>query len=258
MSAGRLAGKVALITGGTSGIGAATTEAFVRAGARVLFTGRNEDRAHALAERIGNEVCFEAADVRRDEDCRRTVDAALDRFGALDILFNNAGIVTFGNIDTTADAVWADTFATNVTGVFHMCRAAMPHLRNGGGSIVNNASDWGLVGGRDALAYTASKGAVVLLTKSLALDHAREGVRVNAVCPGDTYVERWRERSDPHEDFAAELTATGAAIPMGRVGEAAEIAQAVLYLASDDASYVTGQCLVVDGGNTAGGAATAY
>jgi len=167
---------------------------------------------------------------------------------------------------TTPDAVWHDTFASNVHGLFYLTRAVLPlMIAQGRGVIVNNASDWGLVGAQNALAYAASKGAVVQITRSLALDHGRQGIRVNAVCPGDTLVERWRETgcggagaaATPGE-FAAYLDELGSAFALGRVGQTAEIARAVLFLACDDSSYMTGALLTVDGGNTAGGSSARF
>jgi meso-butanediol dehydrogenase / (S,S)-butanediol dehydrogenase / diacetyl reductase len=250
-------GKVALVTGGTSGIGRATVRLFTEVGARVLFTGRNEARgAEVVDAAVGSE--FFRADARLRPDCDAAVAEALERFGRLDVLFNNAGIVPFGTILETDDTVWDDTLATNVSSVFYMSRAAVSVMREqDGGVIVNNASDWAIVGGQRAAAYCASKGAVVQMTRAMALDHARDGIRVNAVCPGDTYVERWREGAD-ETTFERELRDSEAALPMARVADASEIARAVLFLATEESSYVTGQCLVVDGGNIAGGVSARY
>jgi len=257
-SSGKLAGRVALVTGATSGIGAATAGLFAGEGAAVVVTGRRVEHGEALAERIardGGRALYVQADHTREADCRRVVDEAVSAFGRIDILFNNAGVVVDGTAEETSEDVWASTLALNVTAVWRMSKLVLPHMRaGGGGAIVNNASDWGLVGGARAVAYCASKGAVVQMTRAMALDHASENIRINAVCPGDTFVERWREqgyflggtRVDPEE-----ISADALELPMRRVGKAEEIARAVLFLASDDASYVTGAALPVDGGNTA-------
>jgi meso-butanediol dehydrogenase/(S,S)-butanediol dehydrogenase/diacetyl reductase len=247
----RLEGKTALITGGTSGIGRATVELFREEGAQVAFTGRRADRGRALSEATG--ALYILADHTVNADCQRSVTETVSAFGWLDVLVNNAGIVVSGTAETTSEADWQQTLALNVTGVWWMCKYAIPYLRMQGGAIINNASDWGLVGARNALAYAASKGAVVQMTRSMALDHAHEGIRVNAVCPGDTFVERWVE--------AGYFEGTGAVseeearqsddIPLGRVAEAAEIARVVLFLASDESSFMTGTLVPVDGGNTA-------
>ena len=256
----RLQGKVALITGGTSGIGKATAILFAAEGALVAFTGRRVDKGKSVASQIeafGGNVVFVPADHTREEDCRRTVETVVTRFGRLDILFNNAGIVLDGDAERTSEADWALTFDVNVTAVWRMSRMVLPLMRGqGGGAIVNNASDWGLVGAPNAVAYCASKGAVIQMTRAMALDHARENIRINAVCPGDTFVERWVEdgyfRGSGGVDKTKALEESGAALPMGRVATADEIAKAVLFLASDDSSYMSGGILVVDGGNTAG------
>ena len=253
----RLENKIALITGGTSGIGQATVELFAAEGARVAFTGRRAERGEAVAARVrakGGAVLFVPGDVTVAADCERAIAEALRAFGRLDILFNNAGIVASGTAESTSGAEWQTTLDTNVTAVWRMCKLAIPLMRaQGGGVIVNNASDWGLVAGRQAVAYCASKGAVVLMTKAMALDHALENIRVNAVCPGDTFVERWTEGGYFRNPGGTDemLQSLGEALPMGRVGRVEEIARAVLFLASDDSSFVTGATLLVDGGNTA-------
>jgi NAD(P)-dependent dehydrogenase (short-subunit alcohol dehydrogenase family) len=255
--ADRLKGKAALITGGTSGIGEATAKLFVREGARVAITGRRIELGERVVSEIrsnGGEAIFIAAAVDRAEDCRRSIEETIAAYGRLDILFNNAGIVTQGTLEETSEADWARTFDVNVKGTYLMTKLVLPIMREqGGGVIVNNGSDWGIVGGPHYTAYSASKGAVVLLTKSVALEVARDHIRVNAVCPGDTYVERWRldERRNPSGNFEAELLAMGEDLPIGRVGTVKEIAQAVLFLASDESSFMTGATLIVDGGNTA-------
>jgi NAD(P)-dependent dehydrogenase (short-subunit alcohol dehydrogenase family) len=262
MNMQRLAGKVALITGGNSGIGRATAALFAAEGARVLLAARREAAGLETVTAIqaaGGVAAFVRCDVREVVDCERAVAAAVEAFGRLDIVFNNAGIVPFGTVLETPLAVWNDVLATNVSGTFYVSRAALPVLiAQGGGVIINCASDWGMVGGQGAAAYCATKGAVVQLTRAMALDHARQGVRVNAVCPGDTYVERWDAKLQPGQSREAYLAALGEGFPLGRVGAADEVARAVLFLASDDSSYMTGQMLVVDGGNTAGGTSAHY
>ena len=254
--------KVALITGGNSGIGAATARLFASEGARVLIAARDEAKGAAIVERIQGErghATFVRCDVRQPDECGAAVQAAVTTYGRLDILFNNAGVVPSGAVTETSDEVWLNTFAVNVHGTFYMSRAALPvMLAQGRGVIVNNASDWGVVGAQGAAAYAATKGAVIQLTRSMALDHGRQGIRVNAVCPGDTVVDRWKARQPDDAAFAAYLAELGEAFPLGRVGQVEEIARAVLFLASDASSYMTGQLLVVDGGNTAGGASTHY
>jgi meso-butanediol dehydrogenase/(S,S)-butanediol dehydrogenase/diacetyl reductase len=255
---GRLEGRVALITGGTSGIGQATALLFAREGATVVITGRRTELGEAVVAEIeaaGGRASFIAADHTRAEDCRRVIETVIADLGRLDILFNNAGIVVSGTAESTSEADWAATMDLNVTAVWRMCKLALPHMRaQGGGVIVNNASDWGLVGAPNAMAYCASKGAVVQMTRAMALDHARENIRINAVCPGDTFVERWVQEGyfkEAGTSLEKGLMEMGEALPVGRVGRPEEIAQAVLFLASDESSFMTGATLVIDGGNTA-------
>jgi NAD(P)-dependent dehydrogenase (short-subunit alcohol dehydrogenase family) len=255
----KLKGKTAIITGGTSGIGKATALLFAEEGADLIITGRRMElgkTVEAECRRGGVRCVFVEADHTILEDCQRVVDTALKEFGQIDILFNNAGIVTKGTADTTSEETWQDTLNINVTAVWRMCKLVIPQMKKQGkGVIINNGSDWSVVAGRDAFPYIASKGAVGMMTKAMALDHAREGIRVNAVCPGDTFVDRWIEKgyfegSDPVTIEEA-IKESSEYIPMGRFGKPEEIARAALFLASDDSTFVTGHLLLVDGGNTA-------
>lgn len=252
MSTGnRLENKVALITGGTSGIGKTTVELFVAEGAKVAFTGRRRELGQQLAEQTG--AFYIQADHRLKQDCLRSVTEAISRYGRIDILFNNAGIVVSGTAETTSDEDWDETMLLNVTAVWRMSKLVLPVMReNGGGVIINNASDWAFVGAPEVVAYCTSKGAVMQLTRAMALDHAKENIRINAICPGDTYVERWVNDGFYRGSGAVtEVEARKTDLPIGRVAEAIEIARGVLFLASDDSSFMTGSALLVDGGSTA-------
>src|SRR5512134_512359 len=255
----KLQNKIAIITGGTSGIGKATALLFAEEGADVVITGRRADLGERVEDAIrqrGGRGIFIEADHTQADSCSRVVERTLSEFGRIDILFNNAGIVTSGTAETTSDEIWNETLAINVTAVWRMSKLVIPHMRRQGkGVIVNNGSDWSVVAGRDAFPYVMSKGAVAMMTKAMALDYARENIRVNAVCPGDTLVDRWVEKgyfqgSDPVTIEEA-MKESSAYIPMGRFGKPEEIARAVLFLASDDSSFITGHLLLVDGGNTA-------
>jgi len=257
-SNGKLALRIALITGGTSGIGKSTAVLFASEGAIVVITGRRSELGRAVVEEIerkGGRARYIRADHTQLDDCRRVVEKIIEEFGRVDILLNNAGVVISGTAEETSESEWASTLALNVTAVWRMSKLVLPHMRaQGGGVIINNASDWGLVGSERAVAYCSSKGAVVQMTRAMALDHAGENIRINAVCPGDTFVERWQTegyfQGGSGVDRLSVMEAAGG-LPMGRVADAVEIAKAVLFLASDDSSYVTGVALAVDGGNTA-------
>jgi NAD(P)-dependent dehydrogenase (short-subunit alcohol dehydrogenase family) len=251
----RLENKVALITGGTSGIGEAVAELFAREGAKIAITGRNESRGHAITTRIlkaGGEAIFLRTDVRKAAECQRSVDETLQSFGHLDILFNNAGVFFPQTALECTEEEWDLQIDINLKGTFLMSKSALvPMLAQGQGVIINNSSGWGIVGGDRAVAYCASKGGVVLLTKAMAVDHGRQGIRVNCICPGDIDTpmlpEDARLRGLDWKTYLAGCENR----PMGRIGTVDEIAKAVLFLASDDSSFMTGAALVVDGGGSA-------
>lgn len=251
----RLEDKSALITGGTSGIGEATAILFAREGAQVAITGRNERRGHAVTAAIleaGGKAIFLRTDVRKAAECERAVNETVKAFGRLDILFNNAGIFYPHDTLECSEEEWDEQIDINLKGTFLMSKYALPGMiAQGSGVIVNNSSGWGIVGGDKAVAYCASKGGVVLMTKAMAIDHGRQGIRVNCICPGDVETPMLpvdaKIRGLKWEDYIAGC----ASRPLGRVGTAEEIAKAVLFLASDDSSFMTGAALVVDGGGTA-------
>ena len=253
---GRLDGKVALITGGTSGIGRATAVLFAEEGASVAITGRDEDRgAQVVGEigAVGGDGVFVRADVRSAEDCDRSVDRTIEVFGRVDALFNNAGVYVANDVLGCDEPEWDLQVDTSLKGAYLMSRATLPHMiAQGSGSIVHCSSGWGLVGGAKGAAYCAAKGGLVLLTKAMALDHGPQGIRVNAVCPGDTETpmehEDARNQGLGWEEYVA-IASEGRAIP--RMGHPDEVARAVLFLASDESSYITGTALPVDGGGVA-------
>lgn len=253
---GALSHKRALITGAASGIGRATALLFAREGAAVAIVDVNEPAGRAVVDEIaaaGGRAIWIRCDVTRAEDCRHAVEETVRLLGGLDILFNNAGIIRRATVVELDEADWDRVMAANVKSVFLMSRYAIPIMAAaGGGSIVNTASGWGLVGGQQAAAYCASKGAVVLLTKAMALDHGPQGIRVNCICPGDTDTAMLRGEAEQLGEPAERFLAGSAQRPLGRVGRPDEIAHAALYLAGDAASFVTGAALVVDGGGTAG------
>ena len=249
----RLQNKVALITGGSSGIGRESAILFAREGALVVIADINDEAGEAAAVEIrdqGNEAVYCHANVANATDCEQMVAFAEKTFGKLDVLFNNAGIMhsNDGDAVSTEESVWDLTMNINVKGVFFGCKFGIPALqRAGGGSIINTASFVAHLGAATPqLAYTSSKGAVLAMTRELAVIHAREGIRVNALCPGPLRTELLMKFLNTDDKKQRRLVH----VPMGRFGEAKEMAQAALYLASEESSYVTGTEFLVDGGIT--------
>ena len=247
----RFENKVVLITGGTGGIGFATGQLFAREGAQVVIVGRDMDKTPEAARKVpGRGV---AGDVSVAADCERIVTRTLELFGHLDLLVNCAGVIYRNRtVEQTSEEEWDKTFDVNVKGTFLMCKYALPALREAQGNIVNVSSYVGLVGFAGTSAYAASKAAILNLTRSMALDHAQEGIRVNAVCPGSVDTEMihtaWQQFGDVEQ--ARKLWAEKH--PLGRIASPQEVAQAILFLASEQASFITGAALPVDGGITAG------
>lgn len=255
MPAGRLEGKTAIVTGGASGIGKATVERFLEEGARVAVVDLSKQSCNAMRDELKGrqaDLLFITGDVSRHDDVRRMVKEARDGLGRIDILVNNAGILVEGTVEQVSEESWDRIMAINVKGVFLMCKEVVPvMLQQGEGVIVNNASCSGLVGDRNAIAYNTSKGAVVLMTKCLALDYALKNIRVNCVCPGEIDTPMFRQeakaRNKPVEEYRKEICEYH---PVGRLGVPREVANAMLFLASDDSTFVTGTALSVDGGYT--------
>jgi meso-butanediol dehydrogenase/(S,S)-butanediol dehydrogenase/diacetyl reductase len=256
---GRLDNKTALVTGSTTGIGEATARLFATQGARVMVSGRNAERGRSVLDAIeaaGGAADFIRTDMGEAGACEKLVDETVARFGRLDILVNNAAVLYNGTALELAEAEWHEMFAINVTAVFLTSRAALRHmLASKSGVIVNLASESGLNGEPGLSAYCATKGAVIQLTKSMALDHIREGVRINALCPGETHtqmVEDWfAAKPGTIEEAKAEVTK---GLPIKRLARPDEVAQAVLFLASNDSSYCVGTVMSADGGlNATGG-----
>src|ERR1700719_4230130 len=247
--------KTALITGGAGGIGRATALLFASEGAAVGIVDLNQEAGQEVAREIstaGGRAIFERADVTRPADCRRVGERTVHEFGGIHILFNNAGIIRRASVVEISEEDWDAVMAVNVKSIFLMSREVIPIMAMaGGGSIINTASGWGLAGGPRAVVYCASKGAVVLLTKAMAIDHGRQKIRVNCICPGDIDTpmlpEDARMRGQKWEDYHAGCSNR----PLGRIGTSDEIAKAALFLASDDSSFMTGSALVVDGGGLA-------
>jgi NAD(P)-dependent dehydrogenase (short-subunit alcohol dehydrogenase family) len=251
----RLSGKVAMITGGGTGIGRACALRFASEGAKVAVLARRREKLEAVAKEIGaagGEALAVECDVTQKASAERAVEATEKKFGRLDVVVNNAGAMHVGTADQTPDEDWNRVIAANLTGTFLVSRAALPALRRaGGGSIVNVGSYLGLVAIKQRTAYCASKGGVTMLTKAMALDHAHEKIRVNCICPALVETEMAKSAIARAADPAAYRKVRESQIPLGRIGQPEDIAQLALFLASDESSWITGVALPIDGGLTA-------
>jgi NAD(P)-dependent dehydrogenase (short-subunit alcohol dehydrogenase family) len=243
----RLANKVAIITGGGSGIGRGIALAFAREGAKVVIAGRDRHKLDVVAKEIGSACFAQRADVSNQDDVKNLIARTLEKFGGIHVLVNNAGVLLPGTTESHTEEEWEQTFSINVRGLWQLSRAVLPHMRAaGGGSIINIASVLGLVAAKNRVAYSASKGAVLALTRAMALDHAPEKIRVNCICPGIVETPMVAR-------FAMDENARRQRIamhPIGRFGQPEDIAQAAIFLASDESSWITGAALPVDGGYT--------
>jgi NAD(P)-dependent dehydrogenase (short-subunit alcohol dehydrogenase family) len=245
----RLNNKIAIVTGAGSGIGRACAIALACEGAKVALVGRRKERLEETAREIGNSALVLAADVSNPDEVARTVKQTAAHFGSLNVLLNNAGVLHVGTAEQITEEQWDETFNVNVRGLWLLSRAALPEMRKaGGGSIINMASVLGINGARNRAAYAPSKGAVVLLTKCMAIDHGHEHIRVNAICPAfvetDLTADVIRKAPDPAAARAERI----AVHPIGRIGRPEDIAGIAVYLASDESSWVTGSVFPVDGG----------
>jgi NAD(P)-dependent dehydrogenase (short-subunit alcohol dehydrogenase family) len=244
----RLSGKVAIITGGGSGIGKAIAQAFVREGAKVVIAGRDGKKLDRAAAEIGADCLAVNADVSNVSSVEKLVSATLDRFKRINILVNNAAVLLPGTAESLREEDFDQTFAINVKGLWLLSRAVLPHMRAaGGGSIVNIGSVLSMVGAWDRVAYSASKGAVMAMTKAMALDHAAENIRVNCIAPGIVETEMVA-RFSTDENARKQRVAMH---PMGRFGQPQEVASAVVFLASDESGWTTGSLVTIDGGYSA-------
>ncbi len=243
-------GQVVIITGAASGMGAASAREFTARGAQVVIVDRNETLAQQVSAEIGADAPL-IGDVSDSIFCNQAVALTIEKYGRLDVLVNAAGVIARADAENTSDAQWERLMGVNVNGLFFMSRAAVtPMKKQTKGAIVNFGSIWGDVGAAGVVAYCASKGAVHQITRAMALDHVKDGIRINAVCPGEINTPMLRsERESPPTE--ADLQKLAETVPMGRLGEPEEVAKVVLFLASDDASYVTGSMVAVDAGFTA-------
>ncbi len=243
--------SVALVTGASSGIGAAIAIAFADAGWEVMAAGRDENRLAEVAD-VSDNIATWIGELAESEDCDELVSDTIDEFGTIDCLVNCAGVIVRATVGDTSDDDWRETMSINLDVPFFLSRSALPHLLSAAGSIVNIASDWGLHGGERAAAYCASKGGIVLLTKAMARDHARDGLRVNAVCPGDVDTPMLLKEAED-QDLATDeyIERLAEESPNGRLAEPEDVAAIVLFLAGESARHINGAAIPLDGGASA-------
>lgn len=243
--------KIALVTGASSGIGAAVAIEFADAGWGVMAAGRDESRLDEVAD-VSENIATWAGELVDSDACDELIAETLDEFSRIDCLVNSAGVYIRGDVGETSNDDWRQTISINLDVPFFLSRSALPYLLKSRGSIINIASDWGLKAGRYAAAYCASKGALILLTKAMALDHARDGLRVNAICPGDVDTPMLtNEAMTQDQDIDSYLADLAEQSPNGRIADPGEVASLVLFLAGDAARHITGTAIPIDGGSTA-------
>jgi NAD(P)-dependent dehydrogenase (short-subunit alcohol dehydrogenase family) len=250
-----LEGKTALVTGAASGIGAGIARRLAEAGADIVLLDIDAKNGLAIEKEIrssGTKAKFYACDVGKSPDCRKAVDDSLKYFGRIDILVNNAGVISRKSVVELSEEEWDFVLRVNLKSLYLLSHLLIPHMiQNGGGCVINIGSGWGIKGGPDAAAYCASKGGVVNLTRAMAIDHGKQGVRINCVCPGDVKTGLLEMEADQIGRNFDEFLAEASARPLPRVGNPGDVANAVLFLSSEMASWITGSVFVVDGGGLA-------
>ena len=243
--------KCVIITGASSGIGKSLVKTYSDNGYNILAVGRDVKRTNLAIVNAPSAKAW-IGDITESKSCNDIINSALETFGRIDTLINNAGIIFRYNATNTSDQHWNESISTNLSAPFYLSRAALPALIKSKGSIINIASDWGLKGGKNAIAYCASKGGLVLMTKAMALDHAADGVRINAICPGDVDTPMLKiEAAQRSVDYAEAMISNNSDSPTGRITKPSEVAELAYYLSSDMAAQITGTTISIDGGNTA-------
>ena len=243
--------KCVIITGASSGIGKSLVQEFAKNNYNIIAIGSDTERKNASIKDVSNARVW-IGDISSSENCEKIATFSVKEFGRIDVVINCAGIIFRSDAKSTTDQQWDDTIATNLSGPFFLSRATLPELIKNKGAIINIASDWGLQGGKQAVAYCASKGGLVLMTKAMALDHADVGVRINAICPGDVDTPMLKTEADQRDvNYDEAMVSNNSDSPTGRITRPSEVASLAAYLASSSAAQITGTTISIDGGNTA-------